>query len=253
MRGVPAGQPDRGRPPEHHPARGRDEREAHRRAEWVQPSLQNKGYVVTIPAFQPDDYAFFCRTYLGPGPADRLDYRKIHRFARNLAAYDLKAIGLLLRAERDLTTDRYLDALRSFGLTSNVHLGQVQQVTLESLKGIDDVIRSLEANVVVPLERMELAEELHLKPKRGVLLVGPPGTGKTTVGRALAHRLKSKFFLIDGTYIAGTAQFYARIHEVFQEAKHNAPAIIFVDDSDAIFQSGEELGPRGRGRAGGRR
>jgi SpoVK/Ycf46/Vps4 family AAA+-type ATPase len=62
------------------------------------------------------------------------------------------------------------------------------------------------------------------------------------VGRALAHRLKSKFFLIDGTYIAGTGQFYARIHEVFQEAKHNAPAIIFVDDSDAIFESGEELG-----------
>src|SRR5206468_5062129 len=67
-------------------------------------------------------------------------------------------------------------------------------------------------------------------------------TGKTTVGRALAHRLKSKFFLIDGTYISGTAQFYGRVHEVFEEAKHNAPAIIFLDDSDAIFESGEELG-----------
>ena len=118
----------------------------------------------------------------------------------------------------------------------------MQQVTFADLKGVDDVIKSLEANVVVPLEQIELAEELHLKPKRGVLLVGPPGTGKTTVGRALAHRLKSKFFLIDGTCISGTAQFYGRIHEVFQEAKHNAPSIIFVDDSDAIFESGEELG-----------
>jgi ATP-dependent 26S proteasome regulatory subunit len=62
------------------------------------------------------------------------------------------------------------------------------------------------------------------------------------VGRALAHRLKSKFFLIDGTYIAGTSHFYRRIHDVFQEAKHNAPSVIFVDDSDAIFESGEELG-----------
>ncbi len=211
-------------------------------ADFIHHRLQKKGYVATIPPFQQDDYAFFCRTYLGPAQAERLDYRKVHRFAGNLAAYDLKAISTLLRNEPNLTTERYLEALRSFGLTSNVHLGEVQQVTLADLKGVDDVIKSLEANVVVPLEQMELAEELHLKPKRGVLLVGPPGTGKTTVGRALAHRLKSKFFLIDGTYISGTAQFYGRIHQVFQEAKHNAPAIIFVDDSDAIFESGEELG-----------
>ena len=75
-----------------------------------------------------------------------------------------------------------------------------------------------------------------------MLLAGPPGTGKTTVGRALAHRLKSKFFLIDGTYISGTGDFYGRVHHVFQEAKHNAPSIIFLDDSDAIFETGEELG-----------
>jgi transitional endoplasmic reticulum ATPase len=211
-------------------------------SDYVQESLQKKGYVVTIPPFQQADYAFFNQTYLGPAQAERLDYAKVHRFARNLAAYDLKAVAILLRNEPNLTTDRYLDALRSFGLTSNVHLGEVQQVTLADLKGVDDVIASLEANVVVPLEQMELAEELHLKPKRGVLLVGPPGTGKTTVGRALAHRLKSKFFLIDGTYISGTANFYGRVHHVFEEAKHNAPSIIFVDDSDAIFESGEELG-----------
>jgi SpoVK/Ycf46/Vps4 family AAA+-type ATPase len=73
-------------------------------------------------------------------------------------------------------------------------------------------------------------------------LAGPPGTGKTTIGRALAHRLKSKFFLIDGTFISGTNDFYSRIRQVFEAAKQNAPAIIFIDDSDAIFESGEELG-----------
>ena len=132
--------------------------------------------------------------------------------------------------------------MRNFGLTSNVDLNEVQQVTLADLKGVDDIIESLEANVIVPLEQVELADELRLRPKRGVLLVGPPGTGKTTVGRALAHRLKSKFFLIDGTCISGTGNFYYHIQQVFENAKHNAPAIIFVDDSDAIFQSGEELG-----------
>ncbi len=60
----------------------------------------------------------------------------------------------------------------------------MQAVELRDLVGVDDVIRSLEANIVVPLENDELAAELGLKPKRGVLLAGPPGTGKTTIGRA---------------------------------------------------------------------
>jgi transitional endoplasmic reticulum ATPase len=204
--------------------------------------LQKKGYVVNFPAFQPQDYEFFCHRYLGSELAERLDYRKVYRFARALDAYDLKTIGLLLREHKDLDTDRYIEALRTFGLTSNVNLGEVQQVTLADLKGVDDVIQSLEANVILPLEQVELADELRLRPKRGVLLAGPPGTGKTTIGRALAHRLKSKFFMIDGTFISGTSGFYQGILQVFEEAKHNAPAIIFVDDSDAIFESGEELG-----------
>ena len=101
----------------------------------------------------------------------------------SLGGYDLKTVGIMLRGERELTTDGYIEALRSFGLTSNVRLGEVQQVTLADLKGVDDVIQSLETNVILALEQIELAEELGLKPKRGVLLAGPPGTGKTTVGR----------------------------------------------------------------------
>jgi SpoVK/Ycf46/Vps4 family AAA+-type ATPase len=94
----------------------------------------------------------------------------------------------------------------------------------------------------MPFENDVLATRLQLKPRRGVLLAGPPGTGKTTIGRALAHRLKSKFFLIDGTVVSGSNDFYRRIDEIFEAAKQNAPSIIFIDDSDVIFESGEELG-----------
>lgn len=211
-------------------------------SEHSQNELDKKGYSHPIPDFSTADYEFFCRTYLGPELAEFLDYKKIFRFARNLDAYDLKAVGILLRSEKNLNTDQYIEALRSFGLTSNVNLGEVQQVSLADLKGVDDVVRSLETNIILPLEQIELADQLGLKPKRGVLLAGPPGTGKTTVGRALAHRLKSKFFLIDGTCIAGTGNFYGQVAAIFEEAKHNAPAVIFIDDGDVIFEGGEELG-----------
>lgn len=132
--------------------------------------------------------------------------------------------------------------LRENQLISNVDLGEVQVVHLRDLKGLDEILEALEANVILPLENTELAEELKLKPKRGVLLAGPPGTGKTTIGRALAHRLQSKFFLIDGTVISGTSEFYHHIHRVFEAAQQNAPSIIFIDDSDVIFESGHETG-----------
>ncbi len=75
-----------------------------------------------------------------------------------------------------------------------------------------------------------------------MLLAGPPDTGKTTIGRALASRLKSKFFLIDGTVIAGTYSFYSKVQRIFGAAKRNAPAVVFIDDADLLFEHRESNG-----------
>lgn len=205
-------------------------------------AISARAYYAKLGRFGPDDYSFFCHRYLRPEVAAVLDYKKVHRFAPNLTAFQLKHSCEWMRHWERLDTDGFIDYLRSQRMASNVDLGEVRPVQLNELKGVDDVIRALEANIIVPLENDKLAEELNLKPKRGVLLAGPPGTGKTTVGRALAHRLKSKFFLVDGTFIAGTSQFYNRINQVFRDAKQNAPSIIFIDDSDVIFENGEEAG-----------
>ncbi len=204
--------------------------------------INNRAFYAVIGEFKAIDYAHLCSLYLAPAQAQRLDYDKIHRFAPRLNAHQIKSTCTWFRQDETLDTARFIDYLRSRHLVSNVDLREVQAVDMRELKGVDDVIQSLEANLILPLENDQLATELNLKPKRGVLLVGPPGTGKTTIGRALAHRLKSKFFLIDGTFISGTGAFYMGIHEVFEAAKRNAPSIIFIDDSDAIFESGEELG-----------
>jgi len=201
--------------------------------------LAERCYAVAIGKFSPADYRHLCGAFLGEPRAAGLDFEKIHRFAPNLNAHQLRgACSWFLGDEVD--TDRFMNYLQTMRLTSNVNLGEVAQVDLHDLKGVDDVIRSLETNIVIPLEHIELARELELQPKRGVLLAGPPGTGKTTIGRALAHRLKGKFFLIDGTFISGTRDFYQMINRVFHEAEENAPSVIFIDDSDVICESGQE-------------
>jgi SpoVK/Ycf46/Vps4 family AAA+-type ATPase len=172
------------------------------------PGLFNRVQMIPIPQFMTEDYAALCAYHLGAERARALDIRKIHRFAPRLSARQLADSCTALRDAPTLDTETLITYLREHHMASNVDLEEVQNVELRDLKGLDDVIEALEANVILPLENTEVAEELNLKPKRGVLLAGPPGTGKTTIGRALARRLKSKFFLLDGTVISGTPGFH---------------------------------------------
>src|SRR3954468_1655375 len=205
-------------------------------------SAKERSYAFGISKFTVEDYRWLANHWLGEKAAKNLNLEKVYRFAPKLNAHQLKAACDWVKQFKDLNTDSFIEYLRSQRLASNVDLEEVQHVNLAALKGVDDVIRSLEINVALPLENDELASTYKLRSKRGILLYGPPGTGKTTVGRALAHRLKGKFFLIDGTFIAGTDNFYHRINQVFEMARDNSPSVIFIDDADAIFEDGEERG-----------
>lgn len=204
--------------------------------------LQQRAYTCKIDDFTPADFEGICRAHLGADLASQLKFAEIHRFAPNLNGHQLRKVCVWFQSKSDLNTEGFIDYVQSQHMVSNVDLEEVQAVDWNDLKGVDEVIQALEAKIAFPFENDTLAAALGLKPKRGVLLAGPPGTGKTTIGRALAHRLKSKFFLIDGTVVAGSDSFYRRVFHVFEEAKRNAPSIVFIDDADVIFDEKDERG-----------
>ena len=204
--------------------------------------LARRGHSWFIEDFEPADFAAICSAYLPPEACGRIDFGEVHRFAPGLTAHQLRKAARWLAQEAGAGTAPFLEYLNEHNLVSNVEIEEVEPVTWNDLRGVDDVLEALEAKIALPFENRDWAARLNLKPKRGVLLAGPPGTGKTTIGRALAHRLKGKFFLIDGTMIAGSGDFYRQINRVFTAASRNAPSIIFIDDADVIFGGDKESG-----------
>ena len=108
--------------------------------------------------------------------------------------------------------------------------------------GYDDVggcrkqMSQIRELVELPLRHPQLFKTLGIKPPRGILLYGPPGTGKTLIARAVANETGSFFFTINGPEImskmAGESE--SNLRRAFEEAEKNAPAIIFIDEIDAI-------------------
>ena len=201
--------------------------------------LRRSSYEYGIGELTPDDYRHIGKQY---GLKKDFDVEEIHRFAPRLNFYQLSEAARHCADSSKTSTEDFIEYLRAKQLASNVELAEVENIQLSDLIGCDELIESLEANVAFPLENDAASQKYQLRPKRGVLLLGPPGTGKTTIGKALAHRLRGKFFLIDGTFISGTDHFYQSISQIFEQAKANAPSVIFIDDSDVIFESGQEHG-----------
>lgn len=108
--------------------------------------------------------------------------------------------------------------------------------TYSEIGGLDEQINEIREAVELPLKRPELFEAVGIDAPRGVLLYGAPGTGKTLLARAVAHETNAKFLRVVGSelvqkYIGEGARL---VRELFEMAKRDAPAIIFIDEIDAI-------------------
>ena len=116
-------------------------------------------------------------------------------------------------------------------------------VNYDDVGGMGDTIRQLREMVELPLRYPELFTRLGVDPPKGVLLHGPPGTGKTRLARAVANESEASFFTINGPEIMGSAygESEKRLREVFEEAGKNSPAIIFIDEIDSIAPKRDQV------------
>jgi len=119
-----------------------------------------------------------------------------------------------------------------------------QKVTFKDVAGVDEAKEELE-EVVEFLKEPKRYNEIGARIPKGVLLYGPPGTGKTLLARAVAGEAGVPFFSISGSdfveMFVGVGA--ARVRDLFDQAKKNAPCIVFVDEIDAVGrQRGAGLG-----------
>ena len=114
--------------------------------------------------------------------------------------------------------------------------GARADVTYDDLGGMRATIDQLREMVELPLRYPELFTRLGVDPPRGVLLHGPPGTGKTRLARAVANESDANFFLINGPEIMGSAygESEKRLRDLFEQATKAAPSILFIDEIDSI-------------------
>ena len=122
-------------------------------------------------------------------------------------------------------------------------VGQSQGITYEDIGGIGSQLLKVREMIELPLKHPELFRRLGIDPPKGVLLHGPPGTGKTMIAKAVATETNAHFTSINGPEII--SKYYGesekQLREIFDEASNNAPAIVFLDEIDSICPKREDV------------
>jgi transitional endoplasmic reticulum ATPase len=119
---------------------------------------------------------------------------------------------------------------------------QKNTVSYDDIGGLEDELEQVREMIEIPMEHPELFDRLGIEPPSGVLLHGPPGTGKTMIAKAVANEIDASFHTINGPEII--SKYYGeseeKLREKFEEATEEAPAVIFFDEIDSIGTKRED-------------
>jgi 26S proteasome regulatory subunit T3 len=148
----------------------------------------------------------------------------------------------LLRANASVALDRnsssVVDVLppEADSTISALKMTEKPDVTYQDIGGMDIQKQEIKEAVELPLTQFELYRQIGIDPPRGVLLWGPPGTGKTMMAKAVANHTTASFIRVVGSEFVQKylGEGPRMVRDVFRMAKENAPSIIFIDEIDAI-------------------
>jgi len=121
--------------------------------------------------------------------------------------------------------------------------GEISSIMYEDIGGLGNQLQKVREMIELPLKHPILFRRLGIDPPKGVLLHGPPGTGKTMIAKAVASETNAHFTSINGPEII--SKYYGesekQLREIFDEAAANAPAIVFIDELDSIAPKREDV------------
>jgi len=121
-------------------------------------------------------------------------------------------------------------------MVSGAEMVEKPSITYEDVAGLEDQVESVREAIELPLVKPELFKKIGIVPPKGVLLVGPPGCGKTLLAKAVANHTEATFIRMVGSELAQKyiGEGGRMVRELFSLAKEKAPSIIFLDEIDAI-------------------
>jgi transitional endoplasmic reticulum ATPase len=113
---------------------------------------------------------------------------------------------------------------------------EIPQITWDDIGGLENIKQVLQETIELPLTHPAAFNRLGIKPPRGILLYGPPGTGKTLLAKAVANESNANFLSIKGPEIFSkwVGESEKGIRQVFKKAKQTSPAVVFLDELDAL-------------------
>ena len=159
----------------------------------------------------------------------------------------LKVGDMVLNDQKSLVVLRKINLTKNFPVENYVILNGALKHSWKDIGGLDEECKKVKEVLELPLMKPGLFKEIGITPPKGILLHGPPGTGKTMIAKALAKETKATFIELVGSelvqkFIGEGAKL---VKELFQMAREKAPTIIFIDEIDSIASKRVETGTSG--------